>query len=94
VRRIMVRRTVLNLAPVCAPHVERSMVEKEQCYICLGRILTAAWAEERVVVYDTLNGHVGAGNDGQDGVRGGNGTGSRNAGQMILQFADANDVAV
>jgi len=49
VLRIMVGRIVLNLISVYASHVERSMEEKDEFHICLGRILTSVRAEERVV---------------------------------------------
>ena len=42
-----------------------------------------------------MNGHVGAGADGFEGVHGGKGFGIRNAeGEMLLEFADAMGLAV
>ena len=95
VLRIMVGGLVLNLVSVYAPQVGRPMEEKEEFYICVGKILNSIKAEERVVVCGDLNGHVGAVIDGYEGVHGGHGFGSRNTeGEMVLEFADAMDLAV
>ena len=49
----------------------------------------------KLIVCGDMNGHVGAGADGFEGVHGGKGFGIRNAeGEMLLEFADAMGLAV
>jgi hypothetical protein len=71
------------------------MKEKEEFLISLREVLSAVNVEERVVVCGDMNGHVGAEKDGFGGIHGGYGYGTRNTeGEMLLEFADAMDLAV
>jgi hypothetical protein len=93
--RVMVGGSVLNLISVYAPQVGRSMEEKEEFYVSLLKTVSSVDANERLVVCGDFNGHVGAEVEGFEGVHGGKGFGSRNAeGEMLLEFADAVDLAV
>ena len=71
------------------------MTEKKEFLISLGEVLSAVGADEHLVVCGDMNGHVGARADGFEGVHGGFGFGVRNTeGEMLLEFADAMDLAV
>jgi hypothetical protein len=91
----MVGKSVLNLVSVYAPQAGRSMEEKEEFYVSLLKTVSSIDARERLVVCGDFNGHVGAEVDGFEGIHGGHGFGSRNTeGEMLLEFADAVDLAV
>ena len=95
VLRVIVGKSVLNLVSVYAPQVGLQMEKKEEFLISLRKVLSAVAADERLLVCGDLNGHVGAGVDGFEGVHGGYGYGTRNVeGEMLLEFADAMDLAV
>ena len=95
VLRVRVGKAVLNLVSVYAPQVGRSMEEKEEFYISLGKVLSPIDVGERLMVCGDMNGHVGSRTDGFEGVHGGYGFGERNVeGEMLLEFADAMDLAV
>jgi hypothetical protein len=71
------------------------MEEKEEFLISLGEVLSAVDSGDRLVVCGDMNGHVGERVDGFEGVHGGYGYGNRNVeGEMLLEFADAMDLAV
>ena len=93
--RVIVGKSVLNLILVYAPQVGRSMEEKEEFYVSLLKTVSSLDASERLMVCVDFNSHVGAEVDGFEGVHGEKGFGSRNAeGDMLLEFADAVDLAV
>ena len=98
--RVMVLRSavgkfVLNVVSVYAPQVGRATEETEEFYIRLGKVLKDAGENEKLIACGGMNGHVGAGADGFEGVHGGKGFGIRNAeGDMLLEFADAMGLAV
>jgi hypothetical protein len=95
VLRVRVGDSVLNLVSVYAPQTGRRMEEKEEFFISLGDALSGVEASERLVVCGDLNGHVGSVKEGFDGVHGGFGYGARNIeGEMLLEFADAMNLAV
>ena len=95
VLRVRVGKLVLCLVSVYAPQVGRSMEEKEEFLTSLGEVLLAVDAKERLMVCGDMNGHVGTGKDGFEGVHGGYGYGVRNTeGEMLLEFADAMDLVV
>jgi len=75
VLRIRVGRSILNLVIVYAPQVGRTMEEKEEFMVLLGKTVSAVDAVEQLVVCGDLNGHVGAKSDGFEGVHGGWGFG-------------------
>jgi len=71
------------------------MEEKEEFLSSLREVLSAINSNERLVVCGDMNAHVGVGKDGFEGVHGGYGFGVRNTeGEMLLEFADALDLAV
>ena len=93
--RIIVGKSVLNLVSVYAPQAGRSMEEKEEFYVSLLKTIASIDTSERLVVCGDFNGHVGARADGFEEVHGGHGFGSRNVeGEMLLEFADALDLAI
>ena len=61
----------------------------------MGKILSDIDVGERLLICGDMNGHVGAEVDGFEGVHGGYGFGRRNVdGEMLLEFADALDLAI
>ena len=93
--RVIVGRTVLNLISVYAPHTGYSRMEKEDFLAMLGEVVSGIDSSERLLICGDLNGHVGSEIDGFEGVHGGFGFGKRNVeGEMILEFADALNLAV
>ena len=85
--RIIVGRTVLNLISAYAPQPGRHMPEKE-FFVLLGKIVSDIDDGEKLLICGDLNGHVGTGVEGFEGVDGG--FGKRNVeGEMILEFAVA-----
>jgi hypothetical protein len=93
--RVMIGKSVLNLISVYAPQVGRSMDEKVEFYNSLRKVLVTIKDSEYLVVCGDFNGHVGKDVEGFDGVHGGFGFGSRNLeGEMLLEFADACNLAV
>ena len=84
------RRTVLNLISAYALQAGRPRSEKEEFFTLLGKIVSEIDDGEKLLIGGDLNGHVGAGVEGFEGVHGGFGFGKRNVeGEMILEFADA-----
>ena len=95
VLRLAIGKSVLNVVSVYAPQVGWAIEEKEEFYILLGKVLKDVGENEKLIVCGDMNGHVGAGADGFEGVHGGKGFGIRNAeGEMLLEFADAMGLAV
>lgn len=93
--RVRVGKVILNLISGYAPQVGRMMEEKEEFYIELGKVLLGIEENEMVMLAGDLNGHVGEGTDGYEGVHGGKGFGNRNEeGDMILEFAMAHSLVV
>ena len=87
--RVMIGKSVLNLISLYALQVDRSMDEKVEFYITLGKVLKTIKESEYLVVCGDFNGHVGKDIEGYEGVHGGMGFGSRNVeGEMLLEFAD------
>ena len=83
-----------DLVSVYAPQSGRSKEEKEEFFTVLGKILSDI-VGERLLICEDMNGHVGAEVDGFEGVHGGYGFGRRNVyGEMLLEFADALDLAI
>ena len=66
--RVIVGRTVLNLISAYAPQAGRPRSEKEQFFTLLGKIVSDG---EELLIGGDLNGHVGAGVEGFEGVHGG-----------------------
>jgi hypothetical protein len=95
VLRVTVGKCVLNVVSVYAPQVGRTMEEKEEFYVLLGKVMSKIGSGEKLVICGNLNGHVGAKIEGFDGVHGGNGFGDRNLeGEMLLEFAVAKELIV
>ena len=92
--RLAIGKSVLNVVSVYAPQVGRATEEKEEFYIHLGKVLKNVGENEKLIVCGDMNGHVGAGADGFQGVHGGKGFGIRNAEAEMLEFADAMGLAV
>jgi hypothetical protein len=93
--RVIVGRSVLNLISVYALQSGLSMREKEELLAVLGEVVSGIDSGERLLICGDLNGHVGSKIDGFETVHGGFGFGERNVeGEMILEFADALNLAV
>ena len=95
VLRLAIGKSVLNIVSVYAPQVGRAIEEKGEFYILLEKVLKDVGENEKLIVCGDMNGYVGAGADGFEGVHGEKGFGIRNAeGEMLLEFADAMRLAV
>ena len=88
--RVIVGRTVLNLISAYVPQAERHRPDKKEFFTLLGKIVSEIDDGEKLLICGDLNRHVGAGDEGFEGVHGGCGFGKGNMeGEMILEFADA-----
>ena len=88
--RVAVGGSVLNLICVYAPQVGRSLEEKEEFLVLVGKMISSVNVKERLVVAGDFNCHVGADALGYEGVHGGHGFGQRNVeGEMLLELASA-----
>jgi Reverse transcriptase (RNA-dependent DNA polymerase) len=75
---------------VYAPQVGRSLDEKEEFLVLVGKTISNVNVKERLVVAGDFNCHVGAEALGFEGVHGGHGFGRRNVeGEMLLELASA-----
>ena len=70
VRVVIVGRTVLNSISAYAPQAGRHMPEKEEFFTLLGKIVLEIDDGEKLLICGDLNGHVGAGFEGFEGVHG------------------------
>ena len=64
VLRLAIGKSVLNVVSVYAPQVGRTIEEKEEFYILLGKVSKDVGENEKLIVCGDMNGHVGAGADG------------------------------
>ncbi|XP_069981764.1 uncharacterized protein [Penaeus vannamei] len=86
---------LLNVIGVYGPQVWCELEDKEEFWEKVEQLVQSITREERVVIGADLHGHVGEGNNGDEGVAGGYGVGERNAeGQMIVNFAKREMVIV
>jgi len=93
--RVAIGEKVINVISAYAPQVRRPYHEKEEFWSNMRQLLSSTEETESIFVGGDLNGHVGEGVDGFDGVHGGNGYGKRNTeGEMLLEFAMAMDLIV
>ena len=78
-----------------APQQNRNDEEKVQFYGYASEEIGQASSDEFVVLFGDLNGHVGVGADGYEGVYGGYGCGVRNEeGYRVLELAGAHSTVV
>ena len=71
-----------------APQVNNSMVEKNDFWEDLDWLIESVPKKERIVLGADLNGHVGKGNIGDEGIMGRYDAGIRNKkGSMVVHFA-------
>ena len=93
--KLRIDKSLINIFSVYAPQAGRSLEEKEQFYVTLGKIRSEISRDERVVICGDFNGHVGKEADGFEGVHGGYSFGVRNAeGEMLLEFAEGAEMLV
>src|SRR6267154_2778704 len=93
--RVSIVVNILNVISGYAPQVGRAIVEKEEFWLELSKIVDEIGQEEFVVIGGDMNGHVRAKADGYEGVHGGKGYGERNTeGEMLKEFADAMKLVV
>ena len=70
VLRLAIGKLVLNVVSVYVHQVGRAIEEKEEFYILLGKVLKDVGENEKLIVCGDMNGHVGAGADGFEGMYG------------------------
>ena len=88
--RVAIGGSVLNLICVYAPQVGRSLEEKEDFLVLVGKTISSVNVKERLVVAGDFNCHVGADALGYEGVHGGHGFGRSNVKcDMLLELASA-----
>ena len=73
-----------------APQTGRSQEEKANFWEAVWKLIEGIKKTERIMLGGDLNGHVGKGSDGYEGIHGRQGYGMRNAeGKRILEFCEA-----
>jgi hypothetical protein len=86
---------MLNIISAYAPQVGCAEEEKKDFWQKLEETLEKIPREERVVLGADPNGHVGEGNNGDEGVMGRHGMGGRNEeGQTVVEFAKQMELAI
>ena len=86
---------MLNVISAYAPQVGCIREEKEAFRLDLDEIVEKVTNNERIVVGADLNGHVGEGNNGDEGCMGRHGLGKRNnKGQAGVDFFKRMEIAI
>ena len=92
---LLIGKTVTTFISVYAPHSGRSEEEKDSFYDALRATVAKIADKKLVIIAGDLNGHVGRGSEGYEGIHGGRGYGTRNReGDRILEFGNATDMVV
>ena len=93
--KLLVGQTVTTVISVYAPQQGLDEDEKDSFYDELRATVAKTDEKELVIIAGDLNGHVGRGSEGYEGVHGGRGYGTRNKeGDRILEFGSAMDMVV
>ena len=69
--KLEVNGSILNIVSAYAPQVNYSMEEKNDFWEDLDELIESISKEERIVLDEDLNGHVGEGNIGDEEIMGG-----------------------
>ena len=92
---LLIGKTVTTFISVYAPQSGRSEEEKDSFYDALRATVAKIADKKLVIIAGDLNGHVGRGSEGYEGIHGGRGYGTRNReGDRILEFGNATDMVV
>ncbi|KAF7649688.1 hypothetical protein LDENG_00137590 [Lucifuga dentata] len=93
--KLEIEGVMFNVVSGYAPQVGCELEEKEKFWSELDEVMQSIPRGERVVIGADFNGHVGAGNRGDEEVMGKFGIQDRNAeGQMVVDFAKRMEMAV
>ncbi|XP_065318916.1 uncharacterized protein LOC135926911 [Gordionus sp. m RMFG-2023] len=93
--KIIFGRKLYNIISAYVPQVGRSEEEKDIFWDSLLGMISRLANEEGIILAGDLNGHLGASNEGYEGVHVGFSYGMRNLeGERILEFSDAMDMIV
>ena len=93
--KLEIEGVMFNVVSGYAPQVGCELEEKETFWLDLDEVMQSIPRSERVVIGADFNGHVGAGNRGDEEVMGRFGIQERNAeGQMLVDFAKRMEMAV
>ena len=85
--KLEVNGSILNIVSAYASQVNNSMEEKNKFWEDLDGLIKSISTEERIVLGEDLNGHVGEGNIGNEEIMGRYGAGTRNKeGSMVVDF--------
>ena len=92
--KLEVKGSILNIVSTYAPQVNNSM-EKNYFWEDLDGLIESISKEERIVLGEDLNEHVGEGNIGDEEIMGRDGAGTRNKeGSMVVDFGKRMDLAL
>ena len=95
VMKLKVKRSILNIVSAYAPHVSNSMEEKNEFWKGLDGLIENVSKQERIVLSEDLNGHLGKGNTGGKEIVIKYGAGTRNKeGSMAVDFVKKTDWAI
>ena len=93
--KLEIEGVMFNVVSGYAPQVGCELEEKEKFWSDLDEAIQSIPRDERVVIGADFNGHVGAGNRGDEEAMGRFGIQERNAeGQMVVDFAKRMEMAV
>ena len=93
--KLEVKGFILNIVSAYAPQVNNSMEEENNFWEDLDGLIENVSKQERIVLGEDLNGHVGEGNIGDEEIMGRYGAGTRNKeGSMVVDFAKRMDLAI
>uniref|UniRef100_A0A3B3BTI6 ribonuclease H n=1 Tax=Oryzias melastigma TaxID=30732 RepID=A0A3B3BTI6_ORYME len=93
--KIEMEGVMFNVVSGYAPQVGCELEEKEKFWLDLDEVMMSIPGNERVVIGADFNGHVGAGNRGDEEVMGRFGIQERNVeGQMVVDFAKKMEMAI
>ena len=85
--KLIVGKCLMNVVAAYAPQTGRSQEEKDNFWEAVWKLIEGIKETERIMLGGDLNGHVGKGSNGYEGVHGGQEYGVRNAeGERILEF--------
>ena len=76
--KLEVKMSILNIVSAYASQVNNSMEEKNDFWEDLDGLVESILKEERIILGEDLNGHVGEGNIGDEEIMGRYGAGTRN----------------
>jgi hypothetical protein len=91
--KMVIGKSLVNVVSAYAPQAALSEDEKDTFWDGLQDVVARVPPREFIMLGGDLNGHVGSGSDGYEGLHGGFGFGKRNKeGDRILEFCEAMDL--